>query len=42
MVDVLGQGEVSGPLARARVRVRFLESCRGRVLVCLDLGPYPT
>ena len=26
---------VSGPRARARVRVRFLESCRGRVLVHL-------
>ena len=38
MVDVSGQAELSGPRAKARVRVRLLESCRGRVLVCLDIG----
>ena len=36
MVDINVQREVSGPRARARVRVWFLESCRGRVLVRLD------
>ena len=40
MIDVNGQGEVSGPRARARVRVRFLESCRGTVLLCLDSGSF--
>ena len=38
MVDVSGQAELSGPRAKARVRVRLLESCRGSVLVCLDRG----
>ena len=38
MVDVNGQAELSGPLAKARDRMRLLESCRGRVLVCLDRG----
>ena len=42
MDDVNGQGEVSGPEARARVRVRFLESCRGMVFVRFDWGAYPS
>ena len=36
MVYVNGQGEVYGPRARARVRFRFFESCKGRLLVRLD------
>ena len=40
MGDVSGQGVVSGPQARARVRVRFWGSCRGMVLLRLDLGSF--
>jgi len=40
MGDVSGQGRVSGPRARPRVRVRFLGSCRGMVLLRLDLGSF--
>jgi len=40
MGDVSGQGEVSGPRARARVRVRFWGSCRGMVLFRLDIGSF--